>query len=340
MRVALTVFFLFSLPKIIYSQTILAVGEQPQIAIDLKGTIRVVYGTSDKIFYSDSKDNGSSFTKPTLIAEVPGMHLGMTRGPQIACSKDYSVVTAMDKQGNIHSFMLDHKTGKWEKTGRVNDKEGSAPEGLMSITADDNNHFYAAWLDLRINRKNNISFASFEKKKWSANKFAYVSAEDHVCECCKPSITAKGKMVSIMFRNWLKGSRDLYLTTSTDGGKTFPEAQKLGNGTWPLKGCPMDGGGLSINSENQIHTAWQRTGVVYYTRPGQPEERIADGRHVSVNGNIITWEAGSDLMVKRINQPAQKLGTGTALQAILLNDSSILGVWEKDGQIVFTKIKS
>lgn len=321
-----------------FSQTILAPGEQPQMSIDSEGIIRVVYGQGDKIFYVHSKNNGSTFSKPAIIAELKGMHLGMTRGPQIASSKDFTLVTAMDTEGNIYSFIMDHKTSIWAEAGRVNDKNGSAPEGLMSITADENNKFFAVWLDLRNDRKNNICVASFENKKWSPNKFAYVSEEDHVCECCKPSITTKGKTVSIMFRNWLKGSRDLYVTTSADGGKTFSEAKKLGNGTWPLKGCPMDGGGISIDSKSQTHTAWQRDGVVYYAKPGHQEEKVGDGRHVALHGNLISWENGSELIMKRIDNDSQKIGEGTALELAELKDKSVLAVWEKDDQIVFKKL--
>ncbi|HEY0743058.1 MAG TPA: hypothetical protein VGD40_16435 [Chryseosolibacter sp.] len=336
---ALILLLTYSIHAKVCAQTSLATGEQPQMSLDAKGIIRLVYGGKDKIFFTESKNNGSTFSKPVLVAEIPGMHLGMTRGPQIATSKDYSLVTAMDKEGNIHSLVLNHKTGKWGKSGRVNDKDGSAPEGLMSIAADESNRFYAVWLDLRDDRKNNICFASFEKNKWSANKFAYLSAEDHVCECCKPSITAKGQTVSVMFRNWLKGSRDLYLTTSTDGGKTFSKAQKLGNGTWQLKGCPMDGGGVAIDSKNQTHTAWQREGIVYYAQPGQPEQKIGDGRHVALHGNLISWENGSDLIVKGIDGSSQKIGEGTAMEVLQLKDKSILAIWETNDQIVFKKIK-
>lgn len=151
------------------------------------------------------------------------MHLGMTRGPQLASSKDYSVVTAIDKKGNILAFRLTHKTGKWEKITNVNDVDASAPEGLMSIAADDNNNFFAVWLDLREGQKNNISFSVLKgNSKWSKNSFAYKSPESHVCECCKPQIAVRGNNVSIMFRNWLKGSRDLYLIISLSSGVVKP----------------------------------------------------------------------------------------------------------------------
>jgi hypothetical protein len=335
---ALTLFLFISI-SFAFAQTTIAPGEQPQITVDAKGLIRLVYGEKDKIFYATSNDNGKTFGTPWLVGQVNEMHLGMTRGPQLATSRDFSVVTAMDKKGNIHSFKLSHKSGKWQKIKNVNDVDASAPEGLMSISADDQNNFYAVWLDLREERKNNISFSSLSgNSEWSKNKFAYKSPEDHVCECCKPSVAVKGTTISIMFRNWLRGSRDLYLINSTDAGKTFSTAQKLGNGTWPLKGCPMDGGGIAIDSHNAIHTAWQREGQVFYAVPGKPEERIGDGRHVSMAGNIITWERGSDLIIKPLNLPEQKIGEGTALRILELRDKTKLLVWEANDQIVFKKI--
>ncbi|HEY5916382.1 MAG TPA: hypothetical protein VIU13_03240, partial [Chryseolinea sp.] len=119
-----------------YAQTILADGEQPQASVDNEGVVRLVFGKKDEIFFSTSDDNGKTFTTAVLVAHVPEMHLGMTRGPQLASSKDYSIVTAMDKKGNINCFRLDHKSGKWTKIKNVNDVAGSGPEGLMSLSAD------------------------------------------------------------------------------------------------------------------------------------------------------------------------------------------------------------
>jgi hypothetical protein len=123
--------------------------------------------------------------------------------------------------------------------------------------------------------------------------------------------------------------------SSTDGGKTFSAAQKLGTGTWQLKGCPMDGGGVSIGPQNEVRTAWQREGQIFYAEPGKPEQRISDGRHVDLSGKIITWERGSDLIVKHIDQPEQKIGEGTALKILELQDQRKLFVWEKNDQIVY-----
>lgn len=322
-----------------FAQTNLASGEQPQISVDSKGIVHLIFGEKDRIYYSTSDNQGISFSKPVLVGEVKEMHLGGTRGPQLATSKDYTIVTAMDKKGNIHSFRLSHKTKKWNKIKNVNDVDSSAPEGLMSIAADVDNNFYAVWLDLREDRKNNICFSILKgNSSWDKNRFVYKSPESNVCECCKPAIAVKGNNVSIMFRNWLKGSRDLYLITSSNKGETFSEAQKLGIGTWQLKGCPMDGGGLTIDSTYTIHTAWQRDGQIYFAKPGQQEEKIGEGRGVGINGNLVTWETGSDLIVQRLNGEKQIVGKGTAIKVYEFIDKSILAIWENDEQILFKKI--
>lgn len=317
-------------------------GEQPQISIDTKGTFRVIYGNAGKIYYVSSNDKGNSFSNPIVIAEVNEMHLGMTRGPQLASSKDYSVITAIDKKGSIHSFQLNHKTAQWTKIKNVNDIDASAPEGLMSITADDENNFYAVWLDLREDKNNKIAFSSLSKNgAWSKNKIVYRSLDKTVCECCKPSIAVRKNNVSIMFRNWISGSRDLHLISSSNKGSSFEEAKKLGEGTWKLKGCPMDGGGLFIDQKNNNHTVWQREGQVYYSKPGEPEIKIAEGRSCNISGGenlLLTWEEGSQLKAKTLNGKHYEVGEGTALKTVQVDGNVILAVWEKDEQILFKKL--
>ena len=83
-------------------------GEQPQITMDNDGIVRVVFGEQDKILCSTSNDKGVTFSQPILVAQVPEMHLGMSRGPLLANSSNYSVISAQDKSGNIHWSKLKH----------------------------------------------------------------------------------------------------------------------------------------------------------------------------------------------------------------------------------------
>jgi hypothetical protein len=120
----------------VLDERVIAAGSQPQVSVDNNGVIRVVFGREDKIFCASSLDKGVTFSNPVLVASVPEMHLGMSRGPQLASSAHYSIITAMDKAGNIHWFRLNHLSNKWKSMGIINDIKGSAPEGLMNIAAD------------------------------------------------------------------------------------------------------------------------------------------------------------------------------------------------------------
>ncbi|MDF2433800.1 MAG: hypothetical protein JWP44_3431 [Mucilaginibacter sp.] len=316
-------------------------GQQPQITTDNKGIVRVVFGGADSIFCSTSSNQGKTFSKPVLVGVVPKMHLGMARGPQLATSADYSVITAMDQKGDIHFFVLKHNEGGWERKGFVNDVRSSAPEGLMNIAADKQNNFYATWLDLRAGKSNNIYFSSIavsKTDKWLKNSLIYKSPDGHVCECCRPSIAVQGSQVAIMFRNWLLGSRDLYLIKSNNRGETFAAAQKLGNGTWKLNACPMDGGGLSFNNSNSINTVWQRQGIVYACEPGKMEIELGNGRDCSIISNndqeIVAMGSNGDLKLKYLKTNKEIfIGKGSYLKTLSLPGDHILCVWQDDDTI-------
>ena len=323
--------------------TIPGMGEQPHIGRDGKGVIRVVYGQKDKIYCTGSTDNGKSFSTPVLVAELSGMHLGMSRGPQVASSAHYSVIAAMDKTGNIHWFRLENSGGAWKDMGMVNDVRGSAPEGLMGLAADDRDNFYAVWLDIRTGKQNEIYFSSLAggSKAWAPNRLLYRSPDGHVCECCKPNVYAEGTEVAVMFRNWLGGSRDLYVIRSHNKGRSFEQAQKLGEGTWKLNGCPMDGGGVTIDPTGGVHTVWQREGNVYYCRPGEKERLLGKGRICSIAGSgapVISMQTGDTVkLIRPLQGNTTVIGTGSFLQSLPLPDNSVLCVWERDGVINFKK---
>src|SRR5207249_5361510 len=129
----------------------------------------------------------------------------------------------------------------------------------------DGENALAVWLELRENKQNKIfgEKSNDSRKTWSKNSLIYASPDSTVCECCKPSVAMKGTAVYVMFRNWLNGNRDLYLIRSSDGGNTFGHAQKLGNGNWALNGCPMDGGGLTINKNGDPETVGKRQSKIF-----------------------------------------------------------------------------
>src|SRR3954467_15560612 len=72
----------------------------------------------------------------------------------------------------------------------------------------------------------------------------------------------------------------MYYAVSTDA-KTW-SLQKLGQGTWLLNACPMDGGGLALDSKSVVHSVWRRDASVYATSGTGKEVEVGRGKNPSI----------------------------------------------------------
>jgi len=315
----------------IFSQEFVAKGQMPSVANDQKG-IYLVYGNEDSILFSSSYDEGKSFSAPSLVQVLPELAASHTRGPQIGVTKNGLVITACNNAGNIYSFALDKK-GKLIKQTRVNDVDTVAKENLMALSADGNNAF-ATWLDLR-NGRNEIygSYSTDGGITWSKNIRIYQSPDSTVCECCKPSVIVSGSNVYVMFRNWLAGNRDLYVIRSGNGGRTFGTAEKLGTGSWALKGCPMDGGGFTVE-DNAVFAVWNREGKIYAGKPGDHEAQIGEGRSCTITSvagkKVYAWVENKLVTYLDNSNKKHILGKGQLPVIRAINNSYAICIWEND----------
>ena len=318
-----------------FSQESVAAGQMPNIST-YQNEVRLAYGRNDSIFYAVSTDYGKAFSKEMLVDVLIGLAASHTRGPQIAVTTTGTLITACNNAGDIFSYTLD-KTGKLINRSRVNDVDTVAKENLMALSADGKNAF-ATWLDLRNGRNQIYGAASTDGGvTWSKNVRVYASPDSTVCECCKPSVVVKGQNVYVMFRNWLKGNRDLYVSQSTDIGQTFGNAEKIGVGSWTLKACPMDGGGIAIGEQSDIHTVFNRNGTIYSCSEGEMESRIGEGRSCTMdarNGHeIYSWvEKGQ---VVYLDSKGRKVALGKGQLPVIksLDNNHAICIWEDDKQI-------
>lgn len=345
MKVIKLIPFLSLLTSVMFAQNIavsnkdliVAKGSMPNMATDKSNNFYIVYGTGDSIMYVTSENKGKSFSSPSLIAVLPGLFASAMQGPQIAATNNGLIVTACTNKGNIYSFKQ-QGVGKWTKALKVNEVDEVAKEALMSLSADGPNVF-AVWLAVKNPKGQNVYGAKSVDggKTWNKNLLVYTSPESTVCECCKPSVAVKGNDVYVMFRNFLKGNRDLYLAKSSNGGKSFEGAQKLGVGNWKLNGCPMDGGGLAINSSGLPQTVWRREGKIYASTAGSIEKEIGEGRGCTMetvnNKNVYAWTENGDVVLIKSQGKKKVLGKGSQPIVKALNNEHVICVWENDKQI-------
>lgn len=319
-------------------KTIIAAGQMPAIAKDNNQNIHLVYGSGDSIFYTFSNNKGASFTNPQLVGILSGLVDYATRGPQITTTGNGVAIIAVNKQGNIFSYIKD-ETGKWVKTSKVNDTDTTNKEGFLGLSSDGQHTLFAIWLDVRGTHHNQVYGArSLDGgRSWQKNILIYASPDGHVCECCKPSVAMNGNNVSVMFRNWLQGNRDLYLIQSGDAGQTFGKAQKLGNGSWQLNACPMDGGSLAINNKGNVETVWRRETTIYACEPGKSEKALGNGKGCSIetaNGKTMyAWSANGTITFLLPDGTAKAIGKGNLPLLKSVSNNDAVCVWENNKQI-------
>ena len=285
---------------------------QPQMTIDGKGVVHVAFGKGKAGFYCQSSDEGRTFSSPVQLRGYEALAIGMRRGPRIAATEKGLCIsliggpTGKGGEGDLLAFTSTDEGETWKDPVRVNESARSAREGLHAMAAGPKGAVCCVWLDLR-NKGTEImaSVSNDGGKTWRANQLVYRSPDGSVCECCHPSVAyGPDGQLHVMWRNSLGGNRDMYVTTSKDGGKTFTNAKKLGSVTWELDACPMDGGCISVAPNGSIATSWRRDKDIFLTSKKSPRgQLVGTGRQpwvtTNTSGDYLVWVSskGGDLML-------------------------------------------
>jgi hypothetical protein len=96
----------------------------------------------------------------------------------------------------------------------------------------------------------------------------------------------------------------MWLSTRPKGAKQFTAARKLGEGTWKLNACPMDGGRIVALGGGNFGAVWQRAGEVFISRAEGAEMSLGNGKqpvavHESGGETFVFWQQGADLISLR-----------------------------------------
>lgn len=332
-------------------------NRQPQLAAGY-GMVGLTFAAGQAIYFAASQDDGRTFSSPVKVTEAKILAAGRHRGPRAVILKDAIVISAvvgeiagdahahgLPGDGDLVSWRSTDRGKTWSRAGTVNDEPRAAREGLHAMTADSQGNLFAAWLDLRSKGTKLYGSRSTDGGiTWAKNVLIYASPDGTICECCDPSLAvdASGR-ISVMWRNALGGFRDLYVSSSADGAQ-FTAPQKVGDGTWKLNACPMDGGGL-VMDHGRLVSAWRREGDVFLAPAGKPETRIGTGKDVAIaagrKGPYVAWSNGPGLEIQTPGAPAptQLAANGSFVNLTALADGSVLAAWELNGVIETRRIE-
>jgi hypothetical protein len=327
-------------------------NRQPQLASEA-GLTTLVFGSGNSIWFSRSLDNAQTFSMPSKVAQVPILALGRHRGPRVVLAGSTVIISAvygetLSTGPHAHGLPEDGDLVTWRSTDRgqtwsppviVNDSPGSAREGLHAMAAGEHGQVAAVWLDLRA--KGTRLYGAYSRdagKTWSKNVLIYESPGGTICQCCHPSLVSSGEgSYAVMFRNAADGSRDMYLSEWEING-TVSAPKKLGDKSWALDACPMDGGGV-VHEGKGIVTAWRRDHTIFLDAPGQGEKALGEGKDVAVTasskGAYVAWTNPTGVQLQEPGKEASVTLSPTGSFPVLaaLPDGSVLATWEQDGGI-------
>jgi hypothetical protein len=325
-------------------------ARQPQVCIDANGIAHLAFGADGQVFYTCSTDAGATYRQPSQVAKLQSLALGMRRGPRIAVSGDAIVIAAIGGStdhlgdGNLFTWRSNDQGESWQGPLQVNDVNASAREGLHGMAAGPNGELYCTWLDLR--DKGTQIFGSRSTDggvTWSKNCFIYRSPDGTVCECCHPSVALDATgAVYVMWRNSLDGNRDMFLASSHDHGETFEPAAKLGEGSWPLNACPMDGGANATSASGKIIAVWRRDHDIFLTDGGYlNEQRLGIGMQPWVTADqhrfYAVWlssRTGKLYLAKSANGQPVELADHAQFPVVTAHPSGrgpVVVAWESEG---------
>ncbi len=319
---------------------------QPQLAASEK-VVAVAFGSGNRIYFSRSLDQGKTFGDPAVIATVNALMLGNHRGPRIAISAQAIVITAV-ADGDLLVWRSKDQGVTWTSAKPINDEPKAAREGLHAMAQAPDGTLYAAWLDLRHLRPNQPGtelYGSYSRDggaTWSPNILIYHSPSGSICQCCHPTLLfTKGGELNVMWRNEIGGNRDMYVSHSSDGGRTFSAAEKLGAGSWTLNACPMDGGGMAVSPNGKIITVWRRGMDVFLSPEGGAETQLHEGKNPSIavngEGTFVAW-SGPDGVQARMpgqDQPVTLDHEGGFVQLMAIPHGPVIAAWERKGTLQF-----
>jgi hypothetical protein len=190
-------------------------------------TAKAASGT--RLISARSIDGGQSFGP---AASVPGSDAGGNRGWESL---------AIGPRGELVAVWLDHREMASRPTGAGT--SGGHQHGAAMPHQTDG----AAAAQL-----SQIFFAKLNDRG-SARAIA-----PGVCYCCKTALTVgtDGSIVAAWRHVYPGNIRDIALTKSTDGGRTFASPVRVSEDNWVLNGCPENGPAVAVDETNAIHVVW------------------------------------------------------------------------------------
>jgi hypothetical protein len=306
-------------------------------------------GVTD-IFAAVSRDGAHTFGAAVRVNHLDGdARVNGEQPPRVALVKrsglDPSIVVVWTTKGKSGTKLVMARSTDGGKTfstaTTVPESDAAGNRGWHNLLATDDGKLLAIWLDHREMANHAMGAApqhahatTSETRREDGAVMAqqsklYIGTIDGgtlprpvfggVCYCCKTAIAqgSDGTLFTAWRHVYPGNFRDMAMSVSRDGGRTFAPPARVSEDRWMLEGCPDDGPAVAVDARNVAHIVWptlvsdQKTAeptiAVFYasTRDGKnftartplPTEGVAHHPQIVIGVDgmpAIVWDESGD----------------------------------------------
>ena len=131
----------------------------------------------------------------------------------------------------------------------------------LAVTTDGT--VLVAWIDSRDGASQTATWVARVTERGSRLERVTQLPAGETCVCCRVSVSAgPGESASVLWRKVFPGDvRDMVLSRSTDGGRTFAEAALVHADRWKITACPHRGGQVATDARGRLYAIWYTEAV-------------------------------------------------------------------------------
>jgi hypothetical protein len=249
--------------------TLVKVADQaklPSLALDADGNAYVAFVRNGNIELAISSDGGKTFSAPVIALNSGGKDAGIpNRSPRVCVDKQKRIwvsgplCLAPPNAPLVNDlyFCVSLDRGKtFSKPFMINDAPGCASESVHAAAAGATD-LHVAWVDTK--KGHALLYCKFDTQGKRVGKI--VPLTGFCCENCPPGLAVDpAGNPSIA---WREGPRELaarihrqiFLSRSTDGGKSFASTNQLNSLDSGLEECPQDPPAAAFSADGKLLAA-------------------------------------------------------------------------------------
>jgi len=291
----------------------------PDVVLDGRGILHMVYGLEHHAYYVRSTDNGGSFTPPVRINSTGLVETKMgERGPKLAVGNDGTIhVVWVDEWApGVKTFARYTRSLDGGKSFEAL-KTLSAMSGVdgVTMTADGKGHVLAFW-HVMADPKPDVRAATWLHTTRSTNNGAAFGPTEKLhltnhsglaCSMCMMRArTGPDGDVYLAFRSAENSIRDFYVLKARPTENQF-KPLRVNEDNWDLDECPMCGPELTFAPNGQSLCAFMTRHKVYWAisdagmtgyrlhvgTPASETDEIYPSAIANRNGDVLlVWKVG------------------------------------------------